>query len=291
MKILVADDDQDLRMSLASFLEDGGHAILQAADGQAALDLVAAHRPDLVLLDLRMPRVDGMLALRQLAAEYADLPVIVISGAGQIADAVEAMRTGAWDYLAKPITDLSTLAISIEKVLEKQAMRRQIRAYQEHLEELVAQRTAELEIANQALEQKAIALREVVTMIQEDKLVAQRTIAGRIETTVLPLVQLAIDEAPPTLGVKLRQLEQNLAELTSPFMNQLAQRFASLTPSETRICQLLRRGQSSKDIAKVEGISPDTVDTHRRNIRKKLNIASEQVNLVTFLQSIDSIKP
>jgi DNA-binding CsgD family transcriptional regulator len=53
---------------------------------------------------------------------------------------------------------------------------------------------------------------------------------------------------------------------------------------------LLRRGQSSKEIAQIEGISPDTVDTHRRHIRRKLNIASEQVNLVTFLQSLDGLE-
>ena len=151
-------------------------------------------------------------------------------------------------------------------------------------------RDAELQAANLALEQKAIALKVVLDTIQEEKREGQRLMAQRIETILLPSLLLLKEETSAPTRAKLDEFERNLTEITSPYMDQLARRFASLSPSELRICQLLRRGQSSKEIAKVEDISPDTVDTHRRNIRRKLNITSEQVNLVSFLQSRDSLE-
>src|SRR5579872_465091 len=97
MKIIVADDDPNIRRSFRAFLIDNGHQVEQAADGEEALRLVRKVRPDLLLLELRMLRKDGMSTLRTLAAEYPDLPVIVISGAGQISEVVDATRAGAWD--------------------------------------------------------------------------------------------------------------------------------------------------------------------------------------------------
>ncbi len=289
MKMIVADDDANIRRSFAVFLGDAGHEVLQATDGRQAVDLAAAHAPDLVLLDLRMPHMDGLAALRHLAAEHPELPVIVISGAGQVADAVEAMRLGAWDYLSKPIDDLSLLTVAIDKVVEKRDLRRQVREYQLNLEEQVRQRTAQLQVANQALENKAVALREILNTVQEEKRECQRAILSRVETTVLPLVRRAREGIAAAVPKLLAQIEEHLGELDLPFADQLARRFARLTPSELRICQAVRRGMSSKEIAQADGITAETVETHRKSIRRKLNIANEQVNLATYLQSLDEI--
>jgi DNA-binding NarL/FixJ family response regulator len=289
MKVVVADDDANIRRSLAFFLSDAGHDVLQATDGRKAVELAAAHAPDLVLLDLRMPHMDGLTALRHLAAEHPELPVIVISGAGQVADAVEAMRLGAWDYLSKPIDDLSLLTVAIEKVVEKRDLRRQVREYQLNLEEQVRQRTAQLQVANQALENKAVALREILNTVQEEKRECQRAILSRIETTVLPLVRRAREGIAAAVPKLLAQIEEHLGELDLPFADQLARRFARLTPSELRICQAIRRGMSSKEIAQADGITAETVETHRKSIRRKLNITNEHVNLATYLQSLDEI--
>lgn len=289
MKIVIADDDLSIRRSLAIFLGDAGHEVLQTADGQAAVGLTAKSAPDVVLLDLRMPRMDGLAALRLLAAEHPELPVIVISGAGQVADAVEAMRLGAWDYLAKPIDDLSLLTVTIEKVIERQKLRRQVRDYQLNLEEQVRQRTAQLEVANQALEQKAIALRELLNTVQEEKREAQRAVLSRIETGVLPLVRQAKEGIAAAVPGLLAQIDEELGKLDSPFSDHLARRFARLTPTELRICQSIRRGLSSKEIAQADGITAETVEAHRKNIRRKLNIANEQVNLAAYLQSLDEV--
>jgi FixJ family two-component response regulator len=291
MNVLVVDDDRNIRRSLAGYLSDRGHTVAQAANGVEALEQCDANPPDLILLDLRMPGIDGLGVLRHVVQRCPGLPVIVISGVGQVAEAVEAMRQGAWDYIAKPIEDLSMLSITIDKVVERAQLRRQLAEYHKDLEEQVRQRTGELEAANRALEEKAIALREVLTTVYDERRQAQQEIVTRIERNVLPLLARAAEGAAPKMGTLLAQVEQNLAEITSPITDQLARRFAQLSPGELRICQLVRRGMSTKEIAQAEGIAVETVETHRKNIRRKLKIANENVNLATYLQSLDELAP
>jgi FixJ family two-component response regulator len=290
MRVLVVDDDRSIRRSLSVYLGDEGHAVTQAADGDEAIALIAsAEPPEIVLLDLRMPGTNGMAVLRHLVAGAPELPVIVISGVGQVADAVEAMRLGAWDYIAKPIEDLSLLSIAIEKATERGELRRKLAEYHRDLEEQVRKRTEELQAANRALEDKAVALREVLNAVYDERRQAQQEIVGRIERNVLPLLARAADGAAPKLAAVLAQVEQNLAEITSPVTDQLARRFSQLSPAELRICHLLRRGMTSKETAQSEGIAVETVETHRKNIRRKLGIANENVNLVTYLQSLEEL--
>ncbi len=143
--ILTIDDDDLVRESLASYLEDSGYQVLQADNGSHGLDMFRTHSPDCVLLDLRMPVMDGMQVLDVLSQEAPETPLIVISGAGAVEEAVDALRRGAWDYLVKPITDMLALDHTVEKVLERARLLDENRRYRERLEQEVAKRTAELE--------------------------------------------------------------------------------------------------------------------------------------------------
>jgi signal transduction histidine kinase len=133
--ILTIDDDQSVRESLANFLEDFGFEVLQAGDGEEGLDVFAAHRPDLVLVDLRMPRMDGLQVLARVRETAPEIPIMVVSGAGDIRDVVEALRRGAWDYLVKPIQDMNILLHSVQTCLDRARLLRQNREYQKSLEE------------------------------------------------------------------------------------------------------------------------------------------------------------
>lgn len=102
MRILVADDDPAVRESLRRSLAFNGYDVVTAVDGQEALDLIAADRPDAVVLDLMMPRLDGLQACRTLRSEGDDLPVLMLTARDGVADRVAGLDAGADDYLPKP---------------------------------------------------------------------------------------------------------------------------------------------------------------------------------------------
>lgn len=149
--ILAIDDEKQVRQLLRSYLEASGFLVLEAADAPSGLEAVRQHDPDLVLLDLRMPGTDGLDILPVIHAERPDTPVIVVSGAGLISDAIEALRNGAWDFLVKPVERLAILQHAVERALERARLRRENRVYRQHLEEQVAERTRQLTEANAEL--------------------------------------------------------------------------------------------------------------------------------------------
>lgn len=134
-RILVVDDDAAVRDSLELYLTQSGYQVMTAADGSAGLELMQQHQPDVVLCDLRMPHVDGMSVLKELSRRAEDTPVIVISGAGEMADVVEALRLGARDYFIKPLADMGVLEHAIERSLEEARLRRDNTRYREELEQ------------------------------------------------------------------------------------------------------------------------------------------------------------
>ena len=150
-KILIIDDETIIRQSFTDYLEDMGYQTISAENGRLGLDFISQSKADLVLTDLRMPETDGFEVIRKGREMAPDLPIIVVSGAGRIGDAIQALRLGAWDYILKPVDDLSILDHHIEKALEKAKLIHENRMYQKNLENMVQERTAELEQANSSL--------------------------------------------------------------------------------------------------------------------------------------------
>jgi DNA-binding NtrC family response regulator len=105
-RILIVDDEPNVRLMLETTLASVGYEVTEASDGQDALDRLSGsgHGLDLVLLDLQMPRMDGMELLRRLRAMGNVVPVVILTAHGSIPEAVEAMKLGAIDFLAKPTT-------------------------------------------------------------------------------------------------------------------------------------------------------------------------------------------
>jgi putative two-component system response regulator len=147
MNILVIDDEDGLRRSQCAYLEDLGYEALEAPNGLAGLAAMREAMGSLaaVIVDLNMPVLDGYGFLQQAQVEAPELPIIVLSGVGVVDDALHAVRLGAWDFLTKPLHNLSILEHTLNKVVEKARLIRENREYQTNLEQLVRQRTAELE--------------------------------------------------------------------------------------------------------------------------------------------------
>lgn len=144
--LLLIDDDQVVRASLAAYLEDSGFTVLQAANGLQGLEVFEREQPDLVICDLRMPQVDGLELIRRINALQVETPVIVVSGAGVMSDAVEALRLGAADYLIKPLEDLAVLEHSVRRALDRAQLRSENLRYREKLEAANRQLQASLSL-------------------------------------------------------------------------------------------------------------------------------------------------
>ena len=119
--VLVVDDEPMLRNLLSRLLRMEGYEVLEAEDGQVALDVVAREKPDLILLDVMMPARDGLDVLGDLR-KTSDIPVILVSALAEEADRVIGLKMGADDYVTKPFS-AAELSARIESVLRRAAMR------------------------------------------------------------------------------------------------------------------------------------------------------------------------
>jgi len=151
-KIIIIDDEPLISQVFKYFLEEQGYEVYTAGNGKDGMDLIREIRPHAVLTDLSMPEADGFEVMKFVKDLDSQIPVIVISGAGRLDDAVQALRLGAWDYLIKPLHNLDFLKFSLQRVLEKSSLLRENTRYREHLEELVRMRTGQLEEKNRLLQ-------------------------------------------------------------------------------------------------------------------------------------------
>jgi two-component system nitrogen regulation response regulator NtrX len=117
--ILVIDDERSIRNTLKDILEYEEHTVELAEDGAAGIELFKKNKYDLVLCDIKMPGMDGMEVLAQLNEHNFDVPVVMISGHGNIETAVESIKKGAYDFISKPL-DLNRLLVTVKNALERQ---------------------------------------------------------------------------------------------------------------------------------------------------------------------------
>ena len=169
-RILTIEDEDTVRKSIVAYLEDSGFEMIEADNGRAGIEMFEQERPDVVLCDLRMPEVDGLQVLAHIAAESPETPLIIVSGTGDISDAIQALKIGAWDYIMKPVQDLAVLEHSIAKALERSRLLRENREYSEHLEQ-----------TNRRLE-------ESLRQLEDDE-----SVARRMQFQLLPIPKMAVD--------------------------------------------------------------------------------------------------
>lgn len=147
-RILVVDDAPEIQELLQAHLEGAGYQVLTASDGQEALAVVAAQVPDLILLDVMMPVLDGYEVCRRLKAndETAFIPIIILTAHQDFEYRLRGIELGADDFLGKPFNHLELLT-RVRSLLRVKGLHDQVMAYNRLLEEMVAERTAALERA------------------------------------------------------------------------------------------------------------------------------------------------
>jgi PAS domain S-box-containing protein len=147
-KVLVVDDEESIRNLMRMTLELDGYEVMTALDGPTALEEFQKNGPEVVLLDVRMPGMDGVEVLGRLKSLNPDVEVIIITGHGDMDMAIECLRKQASNFLTKPVSE-ELLSLSLKRAIEKIALKKKLKQYTLNLETLVREANVELERAYQ----------------------------------------------------------------------------------------------------------------------------------------------
>ncbi len=224
--VLVIDDEEIIRTSIRNFLEDDIYHVLEAKNGHEGLIVFDQNKPDIVLVDIQIPKIDGLQVLESIKNISPDTPTIMISGAGKIEETVEAIRLGAEDYLIKPFEDMSFLLHALERALERSRLIKENREHQEHLEAEVIKRTKDLESTNNKLRKANQLIRDQQKKeLEEERLKVLLQMAG---TTAHELGQpLTVLLGCIEIILKTQDIPENLAKLIGR-INDAGQRIAGI---------------------------------------------------------------
>ncbi len=132
--ILIIDDEISIRNSLTSFFEDENYIVFNAENGEKGLSIFFNEKIDLIITDLRMPKKDGIEVMKTVHKANPDMPMIVVSGAGEKEDIIKALRMGAKDYITKPIQDLDRIGHTVKHLIENKRLKDENRLYRKRLE-------------------------------------------------------------------------------------------------------------------------------------------------------------
>jgi DNA-binding NtrC family response regulator len=152
--ILCVDDEPMIREILRETLEQEGHRVSEAENGQVARDKIDQDAFDLILTDVKMPVMDGFTLMKNLGDLTDEIPVVVITSFGDVDVAVDAIRLGAYDYIVKPF-NISQVTISVQRALERRRLLIENVQYKKDLEHKVVEKTIDLIKKNKKLEQQA----------------------------------------------------------------------------------------------------------------------------------------
>ncbi|MEW6213764.1 MAG: sigma-54 dependent transcriptional regulator [Nitrospirota bacterium] len=130
--VLVVDDEEGIRESLTGILEDEGYDVLTSSSGEEAIEVMKVQSPDLILLDIWLPGIDGIQTLEEIRSLRPELPIIMISGHGNIELAVKATKKGAYDFLEKPLS-LERVLISAKRAIERKTLEMENKALKQDM--------------------------------------------------------------------------------------------------------------------------------------------------------------
>lgn len=272
--IMIIDDSIDSLKLLTTILTGQRFAVRQALNGRVALDAIRKKLPDLIILDMRMPEMDGLEVCQKLKsdADTRTVPIIFISGLKASDDKVKAFEAGGLDYITKPFQEAEVLArVNLHLALSKM---------KQNLEKLVKLRTIKLEESNTALK---VLLEHRQT--ERDKF--EENVITHINSLVVPYLRRLKESRLNHQQEALTEvIESNLNEITSQFSGKLYAKAVGLTRREMETAALIKIGKTNKEIADILCISEHVVSFHRQNLRKKLGLLGQKVNLVAYLNEI-----
>ncbi len=288
--ILLVDDEEIVLKSYRKDLSSYGYHIETASNGADAIARLEHNSFNIIITDLVMPGLGGLDVLKAVRDLSSEAGVIILTGHGDMVTAVKALQKGADDYLCKPC-DIEELNFRIERCLEKQDYKNKMRLAEvalrkshENLELKVKERTRNLEEAN-------IALTVLLKKRDKDKKRLEEQVLANTKELIIPYLE-KLNKTHLTRDQRscLEIVDKNLKELTSPFIRSLSSKFLKLTPAELQVANLIRHGMTTKEIATTLNLSVETINNHRKHIRKKSGITNKKINLQTILSSFSDPK-
>ncbi len=287
-RLIIADDEVVISTQLEEFLSTKGFEIAGiATSGAEAVEMALELKPDLMLMDIVMPgKLDGISAAAEINRALK-IPVIFLTAYADEEMIQRAKPIGPFGYVLKPIQERQILA-AIEIALHKKDMERRLQEAHDLLERRVEERTQELRIKSENLEEMNTALKVLLKRREEDKLELEEKVIYNIKEMVHPFLEklekTRLDNRQKTF---LEILRANLDDIVAPFAKVLSTRYLNLTPAEIQIANLVKHGKTTKEIAELLNLSTRTIESHRDSIRKKLGIKNQKANLRTYLMSFE----
>lgn len=209
-KILIVDDEKNIRDGLSASLEIDGFDTLTAEDGKDALNKITKETVDLVISDLKMPKMSGSELLKSIAAKYPTIPVIMLTGHGTVENAVVAMRDGAYDFITKPV-NLDHLTLLVNRALSK----RQLVDEHQHLKEEIKKIESKTKISKLIGKSSAMnKLQELINQVADSKasvIITGESGVGK-EVVANAIHELSSRSERPMINVHCAALSESLLE-------------------------------------------------------------------------------
>ncbi len=305
-KILLVDDEETILFGLGSALTKEGYQVDTASNGEDAIEKLNSESYDLTITDLVMNNLGGIDVLKNAKQVDSNSLVILLTGHGSLASAIQALQLGAFDYIEKPC-EKKTLLKKVTAALDQLDLRREIEKKNNEIietnkllekeieerkrsEKLLQQNRFELETRVQErtaeLREKNTALGVLLKQLEIEKKQLSKSILANIENIVAPLIAKIKANSTAENIKNIELLEKKIKELSSNFGAKISDPHFKLTPKEIEICDMIRSGLSSKEIAEILKVSSETIETHRSNIRKKLGLSNQNINLTSYLKSL-----
>ncbi|HDM75231.1 MAG TPA: response regulator [Deltaproteobacteria bacterium] len=285
-RVMVIDDDHDVCVTLEECLSSLGLLVEGFTDPFAALRRVRKVFYNIIFLDVYLKEKSGLELLQEIHSISPISKVILITGYGSKELAIRAIRGGAFDFLEKPL-DMDLLHFTLKRALSVQKMELD---HNKALEDLrcakkeLLHHKSRLEKLNKQLTEANRALVTMERNMEITRKETERNMMWKIKSLIIPLVEeLKENKQMKRYEAELVIILEYFRELTLGQGGD-TKVVSSLSPSEMRVAYLVRSGVTSNEISRVLHISPSTVKTHRRNIRKKLNICNTNHNLKSYLK-------
>jgi FixJ family two-component response regulator len=288
--VLILDDDAQVCRFLQTVLTSWGLVAEVLSEPQQALEVMGLNHYDLLLLDVVLPGISGIDLLPNIREAYPELKVIIMTGYADQAMAIDALRAGAFDFLEKPI-DLTLLHHTVKRAIEAQEMARAHRQTLSELQRSQAELQAHATHLEQLNKERCETHQAMLVLARNAERLRQDTeerIMTHLRSLVLPLIEeMRQDGRLSPYEPNLTMLIQAIQEAVAGLATHLAV-VPALSAREMRIALMIKNGLTSEHIAADLHISPETVKTHRRNIRKKLGLIGSGDQLRAYFRSLET---